>query len=59
MGFLSWIRRQLRRRKIYRCRACGYEIPREEATVSGWDSESSLRHVHCPRCGKIMTHAPD
>ena len=22
------------------------------------DSQSSLRHVHCPRCGKIITHSP-
>jgi hypothetical protein len=28
------------------------------AKVSGWDSQSSLRHIHCPRCGKIITHAP-
>ena len=27
----------------------------EDATISGYDSHSSLRHVHCPRCGKIIT----
>jgi len=26
--------------------------PKEDATISGYDPESSLRHVHCPRCGK-------
>jgi len=25
-----------------------------DATISSYDSESSLRHVHCLRCGKIM-----
>ena len=24
--------------------------PKEDATISGYGSESSLRHVHCPRC---------
>jgi len=42
----------------YVCRHCGYVRPREEAKISGWDSEHSLRHIHCPRCGKIVTHAP-
>lgn len=42
----------------YRCQRCGYEFPKAEATISGWDSQSSLRHVHCLRCGKIITHAP-
>ncbi len=26
----------------------------EDATIPGYDSESSLKHVHCPRCGKII-----
>ena len=42
----------------YVCPRCGYVLPKEDAVVSGWDSEGSLRHVHCPRCGKIVTHSP-
>ena len=42
----------------YVCRYCGYVLPKEDATISGYDSQSSLRHVHCPKCGKIITHAP-
>ena len=38
----------------YVCPRCGYVLPKEEATISGYDSQSSLRHVHCPRCGKII-----
>ena len=26
---------------------CGYILPKEDATVSGYDPQSSLRHVHC------------
>ena len=26
-----------------------------DATISGYGSESSLRYVHCPKCGKIIT----
>jgi len=29
-------------------------MPKEDATISGYNSQSSLRHVHCPRCGKII-----
>lgn len=33
-------------------------LRKEDATISGYDSRSSLRHVHCPRCGKTITHTP-
>ena len=36
----------------YICHHCGYVVPKKEAVVSGYDSQSSLRHIHCPRCGK-------
>jgi predicted RNA-binding Zn-ribbon protein involved in translation (DUF1610 family) len=42
----------------YVCPRCGYVLPKEDAIVSGWDSERSLRHVNCPKCGKIITHTP-
>lgn len=42
----------------YVCPRCGYVLPKKDATISGYDSESSLRHVHCPRCEKIITHTP-
>jgi len=44
--------------EAYVCKRCGYVLPKEVAVVSGWDAEGSLRHVHCPRCGKIITHTP-
>ncbi len=40
----------------YVCPRCGYVLPKKEAIVSGYDSQSSLRHIHCPKCGKIITH---
>ena len=40
------------------CHHCGCVLPKKEAKISGWDSEHSLRHVHCPRCEKIITHTP-
>lgn len=39
----------------YTCPHCGYVLPKKEAKVSGWDSQSSLKHVHCPKCGKSGT----
>lgn len=45
-------------RDSYVCRYCGYILPKQDAVVSDFDSESSLRHVHYPRCGKIVTHTP-
>jgi len=54
-GFLRWI---FGNANFYRCGKCGYELPKENAVISGWDSQQSLRHVHCPKCGKIITHAP-
>jgi len=33
-----------------------YILPKEDATISGYDSEYSLRHIHCSRHGKIITH---
>jgi predicted RNA-binding Zn-ribbon protein involved in translation (DUF1610 family) len=42
----------------YICPRCGYILPKKDAKVSGWDSESSLRHIHCPKCGKIITRTP-
>ena len=42
----------------YTCPKCGCFLPKKEAKVSGWDSQSSLKHVHCPKCGKIITNTP-
>jgi len=39
----------------YVCKKCGYVLPKQDAMISGWDSERSSTHVHCPRCGKIIT----
>jgi len=54
----GFLRRFFRNMKFYRCGHCGYELPKEDAVISGWDCQQSLRHVHCPKCGKIITHAP-
>ncbi len=27
-------------------------------TVSGYDSEHSMRHVHCTKCGKMIDYNP-
>jgi len=35
----------------YRCPHCKLIIPKDEAKLSGYNSEHSQRHVHCPRCG--------
>jgi len=42
----------------YRCPRCKYVIPKSEAKVSGYDSEHSLRHIHCNSCGKKIDYAP-
>jgi len=36
----------------YACPNCGYVLPKKDVVISGYDSQSSLRHIHCPRCGK-------
>ena len=42
----------------YVYRYCGFVLPKKDAEVSGWDAEYSSTHVHCPRCGKMITHTP-
>jgi len=32
--------------------------PKKATEISRWDLQSSLRHIHCPKCGKIITHSP-
>jgi len=43
-------------KEAYICKNCGYVLPKKDAAISGYDSQSSLRHIHCPRCGKIITN---
>ena len=38
----------------YVYKKCGYVLLKKDAVVSGWNSEHSSTHVHCPRCGKII-----
>ncbi|MFX0117171.1 MAG: hypothetical protein ACFFB3_21680 [Candidatus Hodarchaeota archaeon] len=47
-----------RKEETYVCKKCGYVLPKKDAVISGWDSQSSLRHIRRPRCGKIITHSP-
>jgi len=50
--------KEMREKGAYVCKSCGYVLAKKDAVVSGYDSQSSLRHVHCPGCGKIITHNP-
>jgi len=38
----------------YRCRHCGFMTQKDNAKTSGYNSEHSLRHIHCPSCGRIV-----
>jgi len=41
-----------------RCKHCGCIIDLREAKISGYDSEHSLRHIHCCQCGRIAKWSP-
>jgi len=41
-----------------KCQHCGSIINLREAKVSGYDSEHSLRHIHCSGCGRIIKWSP-
>jgi len=45
---------QHNRQKCYRCPNCGYTLAKKDAKTSGYNSEQTLRHIHCPQCGKII-----
>jgi len=45
--------------KYYKCRHCSHLTPRTEAKISGYDSENSLRHIHCSGCGRIVAWYPE
>lgn len=32
--------------------------PKKATEISGYDAQSSQRHIYCPGCGKIITHSP-
>ena len=44
--------------EYYRCRHCNHLTPKNDASISGFDSEHSLQHVHCSRCGRIVSWSP-
>lgn len=41
-----------------KCKHCGCIINLKEAKISGYDSEHSLRHIHCSRCSRIAQWSP-
>ena len=41
-----------------KCRHCGCIVNLKEAKISGYDSENSLRHIHCSGCGRIIKWLP-
>jgi len=45
-------------RNYIRCKYCGCIIDLREAKISGYDSEHSLRHIHCCQCGRIAKWSP-
>jgi len=49
--FVTWIPFSL---LFIKCKKCRAVIWRRGVPVSGWDSEHTLRHFHCPRCGAVI-----
>jgi len=41
------------------CKYCGHLVDLNEVSISGYDSEHSLRHIHCNRCGRIIVWSPE
>jgi rubrerythrin len=39
--------------------SCGYQVPKANAELSGYDFGSRGFHVHCPRCGKVVAEFLD
>ena len=40
------------------CQHCGNIVNLKEAKMSGYNSEHSLRHIHCSGCGRIIKWSP-
>jgi len=47
------------RKNNVKCKCCGNIIDLRKAKISGYNSENSLRHIHCNRCGKIVMWSPE
>ncbi len=45
--------------EYYHCPHCNHATPKREVRISGYDSQSSQRHIHCLRCGKMITDLCD
>ena len=37
-----------------KCKVCNSIMLKRSIPISGWDSEHTLRHLHCPRCGATI-----
>jgi len=40
----------------YQCPHCDHILYKEDAIISGYNSHSSLKHIHCSKCGKVITY---
>ncbi len=45
-----------KKEEAYVCKKCGYVLAKKAVAIAGYESQTSLKHVHCPGCGKIITH---
>jgi len=42
-------------REYVQCPRCHLMLEKSKIPVSGYDSEHSSRHLHCPRCGRYIS----
>jgi RNase P subunit RPR2 len=45
--------------ECYRCHYCNHLTPKSNASISGFNSEHSLQHIHCSKCGRIISWSPE
>lgn len=50
LGLIVSMRSESSDNRIIECPRCHLIMDREKLHISGYDSENSARHIHCPRC---------